>query len=88
MSTLRKLIGLSDQFSTGIITLPEMASGLLKKVEDIYSLWYDVFFSFAYVPQLMDREKWTVDSELLKVHEPKWGGTKNEISQMFSNFKT
>ena len=40
----------------------------MKKIEDIYSLWYKVF-SIAYVPQLMDREKWTVDGESLKVHD-------------------
>ena len=30
----------------------------MKKIEDIYTLWYKIF-STAYIPQLMDRQKWS-----------------------------
>ena len=39
----------------------------MKKVMDIYSLWYKLF-STILVPQLMDREKWTTEGENLKVN--------------------
>ena len=40
----------------------------MKKIEDVYSLWYKIF-STAYVPQLMDREKWTKNDENIKIHD-------------------
>ena len=63
-----KLNGLSKRAPVGIFTLPDNCQGLMKKVEDVYSLWYKIF-STAYVPQLMDRDKWMKNDDNVQVHD-------------------
>ena len=63
-----KLNGLSQRAPVGVFTLPEGCQGLMKKIEEVYSLYYKVF-STAYIPQLMDRDKWDKTGEQLRIND-------------------
>ena len=63
-----KLNGLSQRAPVGVFTLPEGCQGLMKKIEEVYSHYYKVF-STAYIPQLMDRDKWDKTGEQLRIND-------------------
>merc|ERR1719154_598160 len=61
-----KLNAMNDRAPAGVFSTPVTPTKMMDKIVDTYSLWYKVW-SIAYVPQMMDRQKWHVSSPNLKV---------------------
>ena len=59
---LLKLNTASERAPASICTVPDRASDLFTKVEDVYSLWYKLYVDF-YVPLLAQRSKWNDEEE-------------------------
>ena len=61
-----KLNGMSNRAPAGVFQTPYRTTDLMDKISMTYSLWYKVW-SIAYVPYMMDRQKWHVSAPNLKV---------------------
>ena len=55
----------SDRAPASLLTVPDRASDLFHKVEDVYNLWYRLYVD-SYVPLLAHRSKWLDEEENIK----------------------
>ena len=54
----------SDRAPKGLFTIPNSEEDLMTKIESIYNMWFKVW-NVAYVPLIMDRQKWHIEGENL-----------------------
>ena len=54
----------TDRAPIGLFTIPDSGDDLMTKIETIYNMWFKVW-NVAYVPLVMDRQKWHIEGENL-----------------------
>ena len=63
-----KLNAMNNRSPRGLFTIPDKASDIMKNVEKIYNLWFQVW-NTDYVPLIANRSKWHEEGDTLAEHD-------------------
>ena len=63
-----KGFGLADRAPKGMFTIPNSPKDMMTKISDLFNMWYK-FWATSYLPLLLERPKWKVESDSLKPND-------------------